>query len=285
MQIRKEEVRYIEDTPVRIILDDEISLFRGRLPPHWHNEIEINLVLYGTVYYIVNGVSYRVSQDEMIIVDSSVIHSGRCCEGNTVEETHAEIMTLQINRDVLRYEHYSIPAFQVHLQRSENTKLRSIMMEIRAIYQQKMLYYELLLNAQLLKLCYCMLTDHCVQEKKTEASFHTAREMKRAIQYMEEHSSEKLRLEDVARLIHFNPSYFSRRFHQYTGFTFNKYLNRCRTNTASKLLLETNKTISEIALACGFPNVCSFITYFKRQYQMTPEKYRKNSLKSKDLII
>lgn len=275
MQIRKEEVRYIEDTPVRIIHDDEISIFRGRLPPHWHNEIEINFVLKGSVYYIVNGVSYRVSQDEMVIVDSSVIHSGRCCEGSTVEETHAEIMTLQINKDVFHYAHYDTPAFQVHLPRSQNAKLRSVMTEIWTIYQQKMPYYELLLNAQILKLCYCMLTEHCVQEKKTGASYHMAREMKRAIQYMEEHSLEKLRLEDVANLIHYNPSYFSRRFHQYTGFTFNEYLNRCRTNAASRMLLETDKTISEIALACGFPNVCSFITYFKRQYQATPEKYRK----------
>ena len=48
MQIWKEEVKYIEDTPIRIILDDEISILKGKLPPHWHNEIEIDLVLHGT---------------------------------------------------------------------------------------------------------------------------------------------------------------------------------------------------------------------------------------------
>ena len=35
-QVRK-EIRYIDDTPIRIILDDEISMLRGKLPPHHHD--------------------------------------------------------------------------------------------------------------------------------------------------------------------------------------------------------------------------------------------------------
>ena len=275
VQVRKEEVRYIDDTPIRIILDDEISMLRGKLPPHWHNEIEINLVLKGSVYYIVNGVCYHVHQDEIVIVESSVIHSGRCSEGSTLEQTHAEIMTLQINRDVFRYAHFCVPAFRVYLPKSDSGKLRSILGEIRTIYQQKKPYYELLLNARVLDLCYCLLTEYCVPEKKADASDHATREMKRAIGFMEDHSAQKLKLEDVAGLIHYNPSYFSRRFHQFTGFTFNEYLNRCRANAAQRMLLETDKTISEIALSCGFSNVSSLITFFKRQFQTTPEKYRK----------
>lgn len=106
VQIWKEEVKYIEDTPIRIILDDKISIWKGKLPLHWHNEIEIDLVLQGSVYYIVNGTSYHVAKDEIVIVDSSVIHSGRCSDGSTVEETHAEVMTVQINKDVFRYANY-----------------------------------------------------------------------------------------------------------------------------------------------------------------------------------
>ena len=45
----KEEVQYIKDTPIRIIHDSEISMFRGRLQPHWHEEIEIDCVLNGNV--------------------------------------------------------------------------------------------------------------------------------------------------------------------------------------------------------------------------------------------
>ena len=281
VQIWEEEVQYIEDTPVRILLDDKISILRGKLPPHWHSEIEIDYVLKGTVYYLVNGISYCVSRDEILIVDSSVIHSGRCSDGDTVEKTHAEVMTLQLNRDIFRYAHYQRPAFQVFLPRSENAKLRAILWEIKTIYQQKPVYYELLINEQLLKLCYCLLTNHSAQDEKNDASAHATREIKRAIQYVEEHCTEKLKLEDVAGFTHYNPSYFSRRFHQFTGFTFNEYLNRCRTGSAAKLLLETEKSISEIAYECGFSNVAAFITFFKRQYQTTPERYRKAFLPEK----
>lgn len=277
MQVWKEEVKYIEDTPVRIIVDDDISILKGKLTPHWHDEIELDLVLKGSVYYIVNGVSYRVDQDDIVVVDSGVIHSGRCSDGSTVEETHAEVMTVQINREVFRYAHYRIPPFQVFLPKAENAKLRAVMARIRTIYRQKQEYYELLLNSELLRMCYCLLTEHSDRDETAEPSGHATREIKRAIRYIEEHSSEKLKLEDVADFSHYNPSYFSRRFHQFTGFTFNEYLNRCRAETASRLLLETEKNISEISFECGFPNVSSFITFFKRQYHETPERYRQGS--------
>ena len=61
----KEEVQYIKDTPIRIIHDSEISMFRGRLQPHWHEEIEIDCVLNGNVNYIINGTNYKVSQGEI----------------------------------------------------------------------------------------------------------------------------------------------------------------------------------------------------------------------------
>ena len=276
MEARKEEVQYIKDTPIRIIMDSEVSVLRGKLPPHWHDEIEINYVLKGSVYYIVNGITYSVSRDEVVVIDSSVIHSGRCGDGNTVEETHAEILTLQINKDVFRYASYDIPSFQVFLTRAESAELRSIMSEIKSIYEQKDRYYEMLLNSQILKLCYCLLSRHSADSGSPAIPGKTNKEIKQVLRYIEDHCTEKVKLEDAADLINYNPSYFSRLFHQFTGFTFVEYLNRCRTDAAVRMLQETDRTISEIAMECGFPNVSSFITFFKRQYQMTPEKYRKN---------
>ena len=222
MEIRKEEIQYIQDTPVRIILDDEISMNRGKLPPHWHDEIELNYVMEGSVYYIVNGVTYYLHKDDIIIIENGRIHSGRCNDGDTFEETHAEVMTVQINRDVLRYDNFEIPAFEVFLPKENNAELRSLMVETKSVFQQKNPYYQLLLNAQVLKMSYCLLTKHAVKQEKSEENSRTSKEMKLAIRYVEEHSHENVSLEDVAALVNYNPSYFSRRFHQFTGFTFSE---------------------------------------------------------------
>lgn len=280
----KEEVRYIPDTPLRIVVDDQISLYRGKLPPHWHDAIEVDYVLNGSIYYVINGVTHHLNEGDTAIVDSGVIHSGRCEDGKTLEETRATVMTLQFNKDVLHYANFDIPIFPAYLSKAENKEMREVLDEIREVYERKEKYHEMLLNSLCLRLCYTLLKQQSPEAKKEVSSITTA-EIKDTLQYVEEHCAEKVTLEEVAERINYNPSYFSRMFHQFTGFTFTEYLNRCRTNMAVKMLEETDQSVAEISYACGFPNVSSFITFFKRQYHLTPEKYRKQKVKKSQLSV
>lgn len=277
-EVWKEEVQYIRDTPIRIVVDDQISMVRGILMPHWHDEVEIDCVLEGAVYYTVDGVTYRLEQGDIAVVGSGMIHSGRCKEGNTIEDTKATVMTLQINNNVFHYANYADPVFEVFHPKEDNTELLPVLLNIKTVFQKQEPYYEVHLNSCALELCYYLMLKQ--SEKGKSKSVNTGNnEIKEALQYIKNHCREKLTLEDVADILKYNASYFSRRFHQYTGFTFVEYLNRCRTAAAAVILLESDKTISEIAMDCGFPNVSSFITFFKRQYKMTPESYRKSTKK------
>ena len=279
IEVWKEEVWYIDDTPIRIVVDDQISMVRGVLMPHWHEAVEIDCVLKGKVYYTVEGVTYKLEQGDIIVVGGGMIHSGRCSEGNTIEETAAEVMTIQVDKDVFHYSNYDDPVFEVFHPKENNAELLPVLMRINTVFQQQLPYYEVLLNSSLLELCYHLLTRQSEQGISNRSASSGNSEIKEALQYIENHCRERLSLEDVASALKYNTSYFSRLFHQYTGFTFVEYLNRCRTVEAANTLLESDKTISEIALDCGFPNVSSFITFFKRQYKMTPESYRKSSKK------
>lgn len=274
--IWKEEVQYITDTPTRIVVDDQISMVRGILMPHWHDEVEIDCVLEGAVYYTVEGVTYRLEQGDIVIVSSGMIHSGRCIEGNTIEDTKAEVMTVQINKNVFHYANYADPVFEVFHPKNDNTDLLPVMLKMKTAFQQKHSYYEVLLNSLGLELCYYLMVKQSYIEKNTKTVNAGNSEIKEALKYIDKHCCEKLTLEDVADVFRYNASYFSRRFHQYTGFSFVEYLNRSRTAVAAEMLMESDKTIMEISLDCGFSNVSSFITFFKRQYKMTPEAYRRS---------
>ncbi len=222
------------------------------------------------------GTTYRLDQGDAVVVDSGVIHSGRYTGGEDAEETGATVMTIQINKDVFRYSGYPKPSFEVFLPREENAETRAALMEIRSVYTQRKPYFEVLLNSNVLKLCYCLLNHHALRKKGMRSPASTNSEIKQALRYIEDHCREKLRLEEVAERLNYNPSYFSRRFHQYTGFTFVEYLNRCRAAAAASMLLESDRSVSEIAMDCGFPNISSFITFFKRQYKTTPALYRRS---------
>ncbi|MFP4014959.1 MAG: helix-turn-helix domain-containing protein [Chitinispirillaceae bacterium] len=56
--------------------------------------------------------------------------------------------------------------------------------------------------------------------------------------------------------------------------TFKGYLNDLRLHEAARLLKESSRQITEIALAVGFNNVSHFNRLFKEQFKVSPRKYR-----------
>lgn len=98
--------------------------------------------------------------------------------------------------------------------------------------------------------------------------------IKKAITYMDTHYKNKITLKDISSEIGMVPTYFSRFFKNSTGETFYYYLSKIRLYHAYNELINSDESITEIAFNNGFPNVKSFIEFFKRIYNSTPTKYR-----------
>lgn len=97
-----------------------------------------------------------------------------------------------------------------------------------------------------------------------------------AVKYIYEHyTEEELELTSVAKAIGVHPVYLSRMFSGNAGMGFLKYLSMLRTSKASeRLLQEPDKTVSEIALGCGFGSIRSFNRQFYDIFGTTPTEYR-----------
>ena len=98
----------------------------------------------------------------------------------------------------------------------------------------------------------------------------------RALEYINEHLMEQLSLEETARKCGMSVSCFQRSFKQEIGITFNKYVNLLRISKARRLLHENNKSMSEIAFACGYTNQYHFTRTFRRLMNMPPRSFRKS---------
>ncbi len=83
-----------------------------------------------------------------------------------------------------------------------------------------------------------------------------------------------LSLKDVAEAVHLNPSYFSALFKESCGSSFKEYLNMVRIEASKQLLLNTDYTIIDIAVATGFEDQSYFSKVFKRYTGFTPRQYR-----------
>ncbi|OYW17267.1 MAG: hypothetical protein B7Z55_12870 [Planctomycetales bacterium 12-60-4] len=111
--------------------------------------------------------------------------------------------------------------------------------------------------------------------KRTESLLRPYQELERVLSYVLEHFAERLRIEDLAALVHLSVSQFDRKFKSLFRMTPQQYLLRVRINAASQALLHSDRTIAAIADETGFYDQSSFTKQFVRQTGMTPRKFRR----------
>lgn len=80
-----------------------------------------------------------------------------------------------------------------------------------------------------------------------------------------------------AKMLKISESYFQHLYHALFGISFQKDLIASRIKHAKELLTETDLTIDQIALLCGYHNEVHFYRQFRREVGYTPAKYRKGN--------
>jgi two-component system response regulator YesN len=99
--------------------------------------------------------------------------------------------------------------------------------------------------------------------------------MKKLLEYIEEHYAEPLSLTGLSRHFHFNPSYLSSLFTAHNQEGFKEHLNTVRTGKAAKLLRAGEAPISEISSMVGYGDHSYFCKVFKKYTGLSPSSYRR----------
>ena len=99
---------------------------------------------------------------------------------------------------------------------------------------------------------------------------------KDVISYIERNYTERILLADLARQAGMSPKYFCSVFYKMTQKTPIDYLNAYRIECACEKLITTDRTVTEIAFACGFNDVSYFTKLFQRYKNTTPLRYRRS---------
>lgn len=87
--------------------------------------------------------------------------------------------------------------------------------------------------------------------------------------------SRRISLKEIAAYCGMTPTYFSSLFHTKTGKTFIRWLTDVRIDRAKYLLNESDASVLEISLECGYGNFSHFIKTFRRNVGISPTAYRK----------
>lgn len=95
---------------------------------------------------------------------------------------------------------------------------------------------------------------------------------------------DEIRLATLADIAGMSPSAFSRFFKLHTGRSLSEYIIEMRLGYASRLLVDTSKSISEICFECGFNNLSNFNRIFKKNKFCSPSEFRENYHKTRIIV-
>ncbi|TDW50115.1 AraC family transcriptional regulator [Flavobacterium sp. 270] len=96
-------------------------------------------------------------------------------------------------------------------------------------------------------------------------------------QYVNKNYKKNISLIEIAAVANMTPTSFCRMFKLKTKKNFVDYLHEIRVSNACRLLLETDKSMSEIAYECGYKTASNFNKLFKKCKGITPTDFKNNA--------
>lgn len=98
--------------------------------------------------------------------------------------------------------------------------------------------------------------------------------MKRILNYIQKNYNKELKLELLAEIFNYNSAYLGKMFKNYTGESFNVYLDKVRINTAKELLLNNDLKVYQVSEKVGISNIDYFYSKFKKYVGVSPKEFR-----------
>jgi len=254
---------------------------------HWHEEMEITLIQDGTSDYKVGQEVFKANAGDIILIPPYCTHSACEIPGKTMISDsivfHPDY--LGANNQDFSATNYLRPMAEGQLQMQEvirdgDTGYKEIKGSfLRALdcFKKKPPFYEMLLKEDLLHILILLFSYGYIRESgDSHITSENRRHIKSALEYINDHYSEKISVAEMAQLAGFSESYFMSLFRQYVGMSCIQYVNLYRIQKAAHALEETTKSVSEIAMIHGFDNISYFNLQFRRTFGMTPREFRSN---------
>lgn len=273
--MRKVHVEYMKDLPINISLVNIMEY-----PIHWQDSIQILFVLKGTIDVGVENEIYTLDEREMEIINVNEVYS--------IKSNDPDNLILVLNIDPNFFERYYDDAKEVFYYTNssvENVQEDEKYYELRK-YISILLYeamskiddYEDKIEENLLEMMYHLLNNfHYLfyEGEGLEQDEEQLERYHRIVKYLSNNYMNKVSLQELADKEFLSSQYLSYKIKDILGHGFNEYLNQIRVEESTKLLLDSDKNISEISEEVGFSHVRYYNKHFKLHYNCTPMQYRK----------
>lgn len=271
-----ETVDYRADTQICLYYNNENENY----PPHWHATFEIIMPIISTYRIKCGEKDYHLREGDILIICPCMIHELFASESGERIIFQPGLNKISIKELNLLISIIS-PALLITPEEYPliYDRVRQLMLEIKEEYFNSSSYTEASIFSKFLEMLVLVGRSHrtFVQKQKDLSNSRQKEYVEKFLyitDYINEHFTEDLTLEEAADLAGFSKYHFSRLFKQYTDTTFYKYLNHKRITHAKNLLLDPQISVTDVALQSGFTSLSAFLRMFKQMNQCTPTEFR-----------
>lgn len=242
---------------------------------HTHSYYEIEIILYGDVYEVVNGNKYLTKCGGFVFLSPNELHNVELIEDETILlciKIKHEIFTPKIQR-ILK----SIKFPVLGVMKEEEYNFVGECIEKIEKMKETVKEYDLLREIVMKMLEALVIFVIC---RDNNESYNNLIDLKNdlminAIIYMRENYNKNINMKTVSKKIGYSYNYFGNRFKEITGQNFISYLNDIRLNHAYNKLMLNDDSVESICKSVGFDNVSYFYRKFHEKYNCTPGELRK----------
>lgn len=268
-----------------------LKIFRAKFnnsPPHWHDEFEIIQVLQGDIKITVSSDTYIFNKGDMALINFKDIHQIQSLESESL------LQIIQINAKFMdtHFPYITDMKFKCNGLKDSNDinsinllALKKLIGYIIGILIEKKEGYKYEVISSLYKL-FGMLENTLPYKIEVEGAINennsNFQRLSKIIEYIEQNFINEININTLADMLHLNKYYLSHFFKDHTGLSIGQYITNLRMEKAKELLINTDDSITNIVLLCGFKNVKYFYKVFKEAYKCSPAEYKNSNKKDKN---
>ena len=247
---------------------------RSKTDMHWHDCIEMVYVEKGCMRIFLNNEWHEMVAGDLVFVPPQRVHYMICDNDETTKTvigvSHSIICDTDTDEENVLLP-FKTNQINDHCFFKDNGELAPIIKKLNSINDSYV--GRLLIQAEILKIYAYVYTEwmnkglNFIEPIKDKHIFEI-------IHILENNYSDAPGASKMAKTLGLSYSHMCRLISNNLGTNYNSLLYSIRMENAKKMLLATDKNITEIALECGFCDSSYFIKKFKKSIGLTPKKYR-----------
>ena len=255
---------------------------------HWHYFVEIIYMIEGTAFVENNQQEYYVSEGDLVLFHAGDVHAIYAAS-----HIPPKYLVLKFDSNRLFINSNYTPKLSAILQYARKSGQADILLPAQVLFglpirerfetcireiNQKEYGYDVRIHGEISSLLIEIIriwqnNGFQIRElfpicSETESSIHNITE------YIDKHSHETMKVEDLATMCHLSYSHFAKCFKELYGRSCKDYIELIKIEKGEELLLFTDSSLSEISQETGFSDCSHFIKTFRKWKKITPGQYR-----------